>query len=538
MSKKQIYFIRMIFISILFIIIYLNVRFVFFILADFHWTEKIFGFFLLWAELFISIQTIGYLIHIFNVISNPVPAIEPVFSLKEYPPVAVVLASYKEPLEIIRNTLICFYNLTYPNKYLYLLDDTRYELPWDTEENKQKYRSEVEKLCEEIGVNLFRSKWHHAKAGKLNDFLQYIDGNVREDFQMFNYQNKSKPEKEKYLLVFDADMDPIPNAVEELVLRMEENPKAAFIQTPQYYINFLNNRVACAAGLQQAIFYEYICEGKGVKGLMFCCGTNVMMRCEALKDVGGYDEESVTEDIATSLKMHLKGWKSIYLNNVLAFGLGPEDLSGYFKQQFRWARGTIGLLKRLLTEMFKNFNFSQKLLWWEYLLSSTHYFVGFAFLILILSPIMFLFFNTPSYFTNFYVYIVTYIPYQICGGLLFFLSLTDRKYKALDLGSALLINAVAFPTYISATICAIFGLGNTFGVTPKVKGKSLPLYAFIPQIFLALLCICAAAWGIMRYIYEYENRVAFIVNVIWCLLNFSFISFFLYLNHSEEESKI
>ena len=39
--------------------------------------------------------------------------------LTEYPPVAVVVSSYKEPLSVIEDTLTCFYNMTYPNKQLY-----------------------------------------------------------------------------------------------------------------------------------------------------------------------------------------------------------------------------------------------------------------------------------------------------------------------------------------------------------------------------------------------------------------------------------
>ena len=91
-----------------------------------------------------------------------------------------------------------------------------------------------------------------------------------------------------------------------------------------------------------------------------------MFRREALMDVGGFDESSVTEDFATSLKFHSKGWHSTYLNKVCAFGLGPEDLGGYFKQQYRWALGTVGLFRTILGTMISSPGLLSPGKWWEY----------------------------------------------------------------------------------------------------------------------------------------------------------------------------
>lgn len=532
-TRNQFY-LSLIFGAFLSIFVYIGFRFFYFLIADYTWQEKTSAVFLLLAELFVLSHTAGYFLNIFTVLHNPLPTTLPPARLETYPPVAVVVASYKEPLDIIRDTLICFYNLSYPNKYLYLLDDTRYELPWDTEENKEKYRHAVEDLCKELGVNLFRANWHGAKAGKLNDFLHYLKGDVRPDFQLFPYQQKEKKETEKYVLIFDADMNPLPDFVEELVWRMEQSPKSAFIQTPQYYTNFELNRVARAAGLQQAIFYEYICEGKGLKKAMFCCGTNVMFRVAALMDVGGFDESSVTEDFATSLKLHLRGWESMYLNRVSAFGLGPEDLGSYFKQQFRWARGTVGIFKILPGKMIENFSQVSLRVWGEYLLSCTHYFIGFAFFIMVVSPIVYLFYGFPSYFTTTSIYFITYTPYFIFSSLVFFLTLKERKYRLIDLASAVLINAASFPVYMHACLSALLGIKTSFGVTPKGGSTILSFRSLLPQIFTALICLAAAVWGLLRLYYEREPFYALLINIIWTLFNFFSISFFLYLNHSEE----
>lgn len=507
------------------------------LIAHFSPIEGVLTISLLLAEGFILLHSLGYFLNVFRVVnqnSGFIPSIEEP-RLKSYPPVAIVVASYKEPLNVLEDTLICFYNLSYPNKHLYFLDDTRYDLPWDTPENKLKYHQSIDDLCQSLEINLFRANWHGAKAGMLNDFLQFLSGNHRVDFEFHPY-SKTKPEEvEKYLIVFDADMNPLPDFVEYLVSIMEEKEKVAFIQTPQYYTNFAFNRVARASGLQQAVFYEFICEGKSQQKAMFCCGTNIIYRRAALNEVGGFDEESVTEDFATSLKFHKSGWESMYLNRVSAFGMGPEDLGAFFKQQFRWARGTIGVFRTLPKEFllhFSKFSINQ---WWEYFLSSTHYFIGMVFLIMVLFPIVYLFFDVPSYLADPIVYACAFIPYITMSALMFIWTLKKRNYTLSNIFSVFVFNAVSFPVFIKAAISGLLGIKVSFGVTPKSGSTILPLRFLMPQVCLGLLCVAAITWGVQRLYYEREPFYGLLLNVFWTLYNFALISSFLYFNHSEED---
>jgi cellulose synthase (UDP-forming) len=503
---KQLFVLSLLFLTFISIFFYLFTRIFLILIANFSFIEGVLTIILLMAEGFILIHSLGYFFNVFRVIhqSNDFTSTIEEPKLSSYPPVAIVVASYKEPLNVLKDTLVCFYNLSYPNKYLYFLDDTRYDLPWDTSENKLKYRRSIEDLCKSLDVNLFRAKWHGAKAGMLNDFLQVMSGKKREDFEFYPYSKIKSEAKEKYLIVFDADMNPLPDFVEYLVDIMERSPKVAFTQTPQYYTNFEFNRVARASGLQQAIFYEFICEGKSQQGAMFCCGTNIIYRREALEDVGGFDEESVTEDFSTSLKFHKRGWESIYLNKVSAFGMGPEDLGAFFKQQFRWARGTIGVFRSLPKEFFlyfRNYSINQ---WWEYFLSSTHYFIGMVFLIMVLFPIIYLFWNVPSYFADPLIYACAFLPYIVLSIGMFFWSLKKRNYKTFDILMAFIFNAIAFPAFIKAAVSALIGTKTSFGITPKDGSTILPLRSLIPQIFLGMLCVSGIVWGIQRLYFERE----------------------------------
>jgi len=521
--------------AIILALAYLIVRTVILLLSDYRWYELAVAWTLLFAEVFILIHGIGYFLEVYHVMrrhKTRFPSEAP--PLASFPPIAIIVSSFKEPLQVVEDTLITFYNIDYPNKNIYFLDDTRYDLPGADPEEMAAYREAVDNLCRKIGVNLFRRRWRGAKAGMINDFLDFIEGKPREGFEFQDFSGTPRPEKEKYIIVFDADANPLPHMARGLVARMEADPKLAFVQTPQYYSNFEHNRIARAAGLQQAVFYEYICEGKSMQDAMFCCGTNVIFRREALVDVGGFDESSVTEDFATSLKFHLRGWRSAYSGDVLAFNLGPEDLGGYFKQQFRWALGTVGLLRQILGYLLRNPRRLTAAKWWEYFLSGTHYFIGLVFLILVVCPILYLFLGVPTYFASPEIYAAFFLPYIILSMATFFWTLRARRYRIRDVILGQMLMAITFPVYIKASLSALAGYRGRFVVTPKGGSVELPLRDLWAQLSLAGLSFAAIVWGVNRLVYEGEPAAAIVVNMVWCLYHFLILSTVFYLNSAEE----
>lgn len=518
------------------IFLYLVMRTGFFLLAEAAWYEALVAVFLLAAEIFILVHGAGYFWNVLHVIRHgkSEPLGEAILDI--YPPVAIIVSSFHEPLEVLEDTLVCFYNLSYPNKHLYFLDDTRYDLPNQDSKSMAEYRQAVDALCKRIGVNLFRRRWHHAKAGMINDFLDFIAQRPKPGFEFYPFGGDKSIEPEKYIVVFDADQNPFPDFVETLVAQMEHNPKLAFIQTPQYYTNFESNRVARAAGLQQAVFYEYICEGKGFDNAMFCCGTNVIFRREALEQVGGLEESSVTEDFATSLKFHINGWSSAYSNRVCAFGMGPEDLGSFFKQQFRWALGTVGLFRSILLNFFGAPHKLPLRVWWEYVLSGTHYFVGWVFLIMTICPILYLFTSVPSCFVSADFYLLFFTPYMVLTMSMFLWTLKQRNYQAFEVYIGIMLNPISFPIYIRASTLALLGYRGKFAVTPKAGSHSLPFAVLWPQVGLCLLCFSAVIWGGLRLYYERQPIWAITVNTLWCFYFFIVLCGVFYFNVPEEKT--
>ena len=121
------------------------------------------------------------------------------------------------------------------------------------------------------------------------------------------------------------------------------NANVAFVQTPQTYGNLVN-LVSRGAGYMQAVFYKFVQPGRNHFNAAFCVGTNVIYRRAAMNDVGGIYTDSKSEDVWTSLMLHERGWKTIYIPKTLAIGDAPETIEAYTKQQLRWATGGFEIL--------------------------------------------------------------------------------------------------------------------------------------------------------------------------------------------------
>ncbi len=447
------------------------------------------------------------------------------------PGVAFAMCSYREPLRVIEANLICFRNLSYSDARLFLLDDTRYDLPGESGENLEDYGREVERLCREYRVNLFRHPWRGAKAGLINDFLFWLTGEEREGCRVTLNQSDTGDGPAKYLAVFDIDMNPLPDFAESLVAHLEADDRLAFVQTPQFYSNTLANRVANGAALQQSVFYEFICEGKGMQNAMPCCGTNVMFRVTALRQVGGMDEESVTEDFATSFKLHLRGWHSIYLKRICAFGMGPQDLGAFFRQQFRWASGMVGLLPTVIVAFFKNPRALPPAKWCEYLASVSYYCVGWVWLVIWSFPVLFIFAGFPRGLARPDIFYALFAPYFLLTMAVFITSLRHRDYRLGEVFAGLTMNTISFPIYMHASACALLGVRGSFKVTGKeAVAHSLALHRLWPQLLAFTVAVLTVAWGLNHLVYGSRSSVAVIANLVWCVYNGAMISTILYFN--------
>ena len=465
------------------------------------------------AELFIFIHAVGYLLSLIKAKRRYRAPQEHLLAAFREPPVAVLITSFNESKEVLEETLASVSALDYERKTVYLVDDS----------TKEEARAGAEELAPRYGARLVhRSQRRGYKAGAINDLLPKL--------------------QEPYLVIFDADTRPVSNFLRDLIPILERDPGLAFVQTPQFYYGTESLPVAGSAAMQQAVFYEYICEGKSTSEAMFCCGTNVVFRREALLSIGRrvgdriecFDESSVTEDFATSLLLHQKQWRSVYYNRVYVYGTGPETLAAYFTQQMRWAIGTLGIFRRLLGEFLRRPRSLQPGQWWEYLLSGTYYFVGWANFFFVLMPVLFLLCGIRPMIAAPIPYLAAFLPYFASSLLLFYASMARRGYKVRDLWLGQALGFITLWVYMQAAVAAMLGHRRAFGVTPKGVGGKLPLRALWLQAALMVLSYVAGVWGILRFIYI-DRALALLINVLWSWYHVAlFIPLFSYFNRPIE----
>ncbi|MBI4432146.1 MAG: glycosyltransferase, partial [Candidatus Omnitrophica bacterium] len=465
--------------------------------------DRFFAVSLILSELFLFFHSLGYVLNVFRALGAgarlPVRSGERSGG-RPAPSAALLVAARHEPAQVLRETFRALKNIDYPNKTVYFLDDS----------SDEKYREEAQALARELDLTLVRrtKPRHGAKAGIINDCLETL--------------------QHDFVAIFDADQRPITGFLKTLIPLFESDEKLGFVQTPQFYSNIHESRVARASAFQQAVFYEYICEGKNTTGTVFSCGTNIIFSRKALMEVGGLDESTITEDFATSMLLHERGWKSLYYPHVSTFGLGPEALGSYFKQQFRWAMGTLTVFRRMLLRIFSGSRRLKPIQVWEYFLSGSYYLVGMAYLILMLCPLAYLFFRIPTAPLSTEVYLFAFLPYAAFPMFVFYVALGRRNYRISDLARGQLLAIATFPVYIRAAVAAIFGFKAEFAVTEKSRMAALPLSKLWPQIGMLLANFAGVVWAINRFITEKEAAIA--INGFWALYHFVLLSGIFYFN--------
>lgn len=245
--------------------------------------------------------------------------------LKTRARVAVLIPTYNEDLEVLMPTVAAALEMRVKHE-TWVLDDGD--------------RPEVAQLARELGAKyLARPTHEHAKAGNLNHALTIV--------------------KADFIAVLDADHVASPEFLTH-TLGYFDDPGIALVQTPQEFYNLESfeheaggvtkaeplDGATSATFHEQVLFYRILQPGKNRWGGAFWCGTGAVLRVAALHDVGGVATDTITEDIHTTIRLHRKGWKTIYHNEVLARGLAASDAATFQLQRHRWGTGAMQVLRR------------------------------------------------------------------------------------------------------------------------------------------------------------------------------------------------
>ncbi len=271
--------------------------------------------------------------------------------------VDIIVATYNESIDILEPVLVGATKVR-GHRNILVLDDGN--------------RPEVQAMSLRHGATwLPRTTNEHAKAGNLNNGLAHTDA--------------------EFILELDADHIPLPWFIER-TLGYFDDPELAFVQTPQTFYNretflFRHHKTKPKFWFEQRMFYDTIQPAKNQWNAAFFVGTSAMLRRKALDSIGGFATGTATEDIHTAARLHARGWKSLFVPEVLAYGLEAENYKEFYKQRRRWAAGSLGLLLRSPDSPLwaKGFTHAQRL---NYLYSTMAHFQGAQKLFLFCLPII------------------------------------------------------------------------------------------------------------------------------------------------------
>jgi cellulose synthase (UDP-forming) len=230
---------------------------------------------------------------------------------------------------------------------------------------------------------------------------------------------------------------------------------------------------------------------------------------------------SVTEDMATAMRMHATGWKSVYHHEILARGLAPEDLQTALQQRLRWAQGTVQVLLRENPLVQPGLSLGQRLMYFATMWS---YLSGFFSLIYLLAPVLYLFFGwlpVRAYSSEFFWHL---IPFLIANQLLFvFLGWGLPTWRGQQYSLAM------FPIWIRSVTSAVgnvyFGRKLGFVVTPKSRQSGVFFHLVRPQLIVMGLIVAAMIYGVARLLLGYTDEVLpVLINVFWSIYNLVMLS--------------
>jgi glycosyltransferase involved in cell wall biosynthesis len=202
-----------------------------------------------------------------------------------------------------------------------------------TDETQAIVSSHVERLRDEgkSFIYVHRTNRVGYKAGALAEGLQTARGEL--------------------VAIFDADFLPQPDFLRACVPHFRD-AAVGMVQTRWGHMNRDHSLLTKIQALMLDGHHMVENRARFAAGCLFnFSGTGGMWRTAAIADSGGWQHDTLTEDLDLSYRAQLAGWKFVYREDVVSPAELPEDLSAFRAQQFRWAKGTVQTSRKLLTRV-------------------------------------------------------------------------------------------------------------------------------------------------------------------------------------------
>lgn len=400
-----------------------------------------------------------------------------------------VLTTYfpGEPVEMIINTLKAIKKIRYPHT-TYLCDEANDPFLKDQ--------------CAKLGVvHVTRNNRIDAKAGNINNALRQASGEI--------------------CVILDPDHIPKTHFL-EAVLPHFNDERIGFVQIVQGYYNKYETLVARGAAEQTFQFYGPMMMTMNSYGTVNAIGANCTFRRAALDSIGGH-APGLAEDLHTAMLLHAEGWTSVYVPEFLAKGLVPTELTSYYKQQLKWARGTFELLYSVYPKIFSKLSLRQKI---HYALVPFHYLIGFIYFLAFLIPILSLFLSKMPWTGNILYFIAMGTP-VVMSSLLIRIYIQKWVIEENERGFHMvggILQIITWWVYALGVIYTFTRKKIPFIPTPKDEQK-INYFVLIPNVSVGFLSITAIAYGLKQDFTPFTLVMSF-----FAAMNALFMFFSIYLS--------
>lgn len=244
-----------------------------------------------------------------------------------YPFVTVQLPLYNERFVASRLIDACA-GLAWPR------DKLEIQVLDDSDDDTRGIVDERAKHWAELGLNvkvMRRARRSSYKAGALNYGLDHASGT--------------------YIAIFDADFVPPPDFIRKTISYFQDE----HVGMVQARWDFLNAHQSWLTRVQSILLGAHFRIEHWVRfrrGLFFNFnGTAGIWRKEAIVSSGGWEDDTVTEDLDLSYRAQLAGWKFVYLDDLRVPSELPSTIASFRSQQQRWAKGSIQTARKILPRL-------------------------------------------------------------------------------------------------------------------------------------------------------------------------------------------
>ncbi|MCL2639226.1 MAG: glycosyltransferase [Phycisphaerales bacterium] len=250
-------------------------------------------------------------------------------TFEELPQVTVQLPMYNE-MYVVRRIIEGACGLDYPREKLQIqvLDDSTDESAGIAQE-----------CCEEMR--------------RLGHNVQYIHRTNRQGYKAGALTNGLAHATGEFIVIFDADFVPAKEMLKKSI-HFFTDPNVGCVQTRWDHMNRMDSLLTkCQAIFLDGHFMiEHTARNRSGRFINFN-GTAGTWRRKAIDDSGGWQHDTLTEDVDLSYRAQLRGWQFVFLPEVLAPAELPPEIVGFKQQQHRWTKGQVQTAVKLLPTILK-----------------------------------------------------------------------------------------------------------------------------------------------------------------------------------------